>query len=992
MKKQLLKLGLLLLAFNTGMAQNKQSDFSTRSAPLFNPSHAAYRTTAPQPVPTTTTSTCMSVNLPTPATWTLTNYGTGTPVGANGWVNGMNQYLDKEKAMYFDVSASANTLLTQVYVGFGLAYSATPTKTVGIKLYDGTGGTIGAQIGTTGVITMAEIMADRNAGQYSLVIFPTPLSLPASKKFFVSVDVSGLQWAAAAHDTLNVLSNVTPQTTPTPVWEKWSDNTWHQYTTSGSWNLNISLLIHPFLTQAPITTSLTASSNTICAGQSVNYNSAGSTAGTYQWDFGAASTPTATGATPSVSYPTAGTYTTILLVSDACGSLGAAQTFITVKPKPTVTATPASTAVCSGASTTLNGGGASTYTWTGGVTNGTSFTPGSSGSYTVSGTAANGCTNTAVASVTVNTLPPVVAGTSTTTVCSGSPLTLNGSGATTYTWQPGNLANGASVSPTGNTTYSVTGTDANGCSKTATVAITVNALPNVSGASTPPAVCAGHTLTLNGSGATTYTWTGGASNGVAFTPASSGTYTVTGTGANGCTKASTVAVVVNALPTVNANSSSNSVCPGGQVTLTGAGASTYTWTSSLGASVSNGVAFTPASTASYTVVGTDANGCVNSAITSVTVAPTITVTAQASAPAVCAGSNLTLTGNGASTYTWTGGVSNGVPFVPTGSGTYTVTGASGSCSGSATIAIAVNPLPTVGASATATTLCSGANTTLNGSGATTYSWTGGAVNGVAFAPTVSATYTVTGTDANTCTNTATISVVVNPLPNVMANASATAICSGSQLTLTGSGATTYTWNGGISNGTPITPTGTATYTVIGTDANTCSKAATVTVVVNALPAVGANATNTMVCTGGSVTLTGTGASTYVWTGGVTNGVAFAPSATTAYTVTGTDANGCNNTAAITVSVSACTGVAQLSAAANSIVLYPNPASGDFTIASNGLSNTAVIEVYNSIGKLVLRETLSGDKHLVSSPLASGVYFVKVIDNGTTLVTKKLIRE
>ena len=129
---------------------------------------------------------------------------------------------------------------------------------------------------------------------------------------------------------------------------------------------------------------------------------------------------------------------------------------------------------------------------------------------------------------------------------------------------------------------------------------------------------------------------------------------------------------------------------------------------------------------------------------------------------------------------------------------------------------------------------------------------------------------------------------MNLLPTVTANASSAAVCSGAAETLTGSGASSYVWSNGVTNGAVFNPTTTNTYTVTGTDANGCANTATQLINVNTLPTVIANATSSSVCNGGSVTLTGSGASSYSWSGGVTNGVAFNPNITTTYTVTGTD--------------------------------------------------------------------------------------------------------
>ncbi|MEY8861382.1 hypothetical protein, partial [Tenacibaculum singaporense] len=116
-----------------------------------------------------------------------------------------------------------------------------------------------------------------------------------------------------------------------------------------------------------------------------------------------------------------------------------------------------------------------------------------------------------------------------------------------------------------------------------------------------------------------------------------------------------------------------------------------------------------------------------------------------------------------------------------------------------------------------------------------------------FVPTATTTYTVTGTDANGCENTAQVTITVNPLPTVTANASATTVCAGESVTLTGGGADSYVWDNGVSDGVSFVPTATTTYTVTGTDANGCENTAQVTITVNPLPTVTANASATTVC-------------------------------------------------------------------------------------------------------------------------------------------------
>jgi len=149
--------------------------------------------------------------------------------------------------------------------------------------------------------------------------------------------------------------------------------------------------------------------------------------------------------------------------------------------------------------------------------------------------------------------------------------------------------------------------------------------------------------------------------------------------------------------------------------------------------------------------------------------------------------------------------------------------------------ITVHALPSVGLSVSplSGTLCAGQSATLSGTGATSYTWTGGVTNGVAFAPPSSQTYTVTGTDANGCTNTAVTSLTVNSAPSltIVSNPVSGSVCTGNPATLTASGAVSYSWTGGITNGVAFTPPSTATYTVTATGANGCTNTGSRTITV-----------------------------------------------------------------------------------------------------------------------------------------------------------------
>ncbi len=224
------------------------------------------------------------------------------------------------------------------------------------------------------------------------------------------------------------------------------------------------------------------------------------------------------------------------------------------------------------------------------------------------------------------------------------------------------------------------------------------------------------------------------------------------------------------------------------------------------------------------------------------------------------------------------------------------------CKDSITKSIKVNPNPAIGVVASDTVICVGKSVTLSGTGALVYTWSGGILNGVAFTPDITNNYTVTGTDINACINTTTKTINVRNLPVIGIIASETKVCAGTAVILEGTGAKNYSWSGGVTNGVSFVPTSTSSFTVIGTDTNQCTNSATGIITVNPLPIVTATATQNLICAGNWVTLTGSGAVSYTWSGGILNGVSFIPAMTKTYTVIGTDSNNCSDTAVYTITV------------------------------------------------------------------------------------------
>lgn len=362
---------------------------------------------------------CNTLNYPWPWPADSWNFSSGgPPFGLNGWVNGNNSFDDQEKAMYFDASAYASTFMVQCYIAFGLAYSANPNKIVPVKVYDGTAGINsqpGAQIGTTYNLTMGEIMADVNGNYYTNVHFPTPITLPVSKRFFVSVDLSNLQWQPGAYDTLSIVSNNNGQTVPSAIWEKQNDALWYHYNSAGSWALDASMMMHPFLTSEPVNAQFTASPMTICQGDGITFDAAGSTyQDTLLWIFpGGTPNLVAEDPNPTVIFNTAGTQTiTLYVVGGGCSELDSAEVNVTVNPTPNVSVTAITNPICNGGSTVINATGGTTYVWSPGTglsgTTGPSVTanPTTNTTYNIAGTTGSCTGNT---SIDISVLNPPVA-------------------------------------------------------------------------------------------------------------------------------------------------------------------------------------------------------------------------------------------------------------------------------------------------------------------------------------------------------------------------------------------------------------------------------------------------------------------------------------------------------------------------------------------------------------------------------------------------------
>ncbi|MCW3078502.1 MAG: hypothetical protein JWO32_3111, partial [Bacteroidetes bacterium] len=660
-------------------------------------------------------------------------------------------------------------------------------------------------------------------------------------------------------------------------------------------------------------------SNSMCAGQSATINANGAV--NYTWS------PSATlssSVSPTVTASPVSTTVYSVTGTDANGCSNTATASVIVNPLPNLSTSDAT--ICMGGSTSLSVTGANSYTWSPptALNSSTATTvisnPTANITYSITGSDAMGCISTTLSTVIVNPVPNL--STTSSTICSGDSGTLTANGALSYSWIPAGALNTNTLAtvianPTANTTYTVIGSNAFGCSSSSVATVLVNSLPPLTASS--DTICEGQSTTLVASGASNYTWSPSSSlnsssnSTVTATPPASVVYTVTGAATNGCTVAATSTLIVNLLPSLSL--ASNTLCFGLTAPLTASGAATYTWlpSGSLSSGGNSLVIANPTVTTIYTVTGMSAQGCVKTLTTSVLV-NNLPVLSTADAT-MCAGSPVNLSVSGANTYTWvpvTGlGTATGsiVSANPTTTTTYSVTGQDlNGCTSSSVSQVVVNPLPPVSVTAPSV-ICAGQSANLLANGAVSYTWSN-SVNtpSQTVSPLLPTTYTVTGEDVNGCKKTVIqfLNVLIQPTLSISGTPT---VCTGKQIYLTAMGGSGYTWDNGDTTAViSVNPFGNTNYTV-SSGIVPCNSSTVFAVTVYTPAAINSYAQPPTMIYGLSSTLFGNGlsGSSYNWSGPGINCVncsenVVSPEVSSVYTVTITDNNGCVLTNTVLVDV------------------------------------------------------------------------------------------
>lgn len=587
------------------------------------------------------------------------------------------------------------------------------------------------------------------------------------------------------------------------------------------------------------------------------------------------------------------------------------------------------------ATANVSGGGGYTYSWsTQPVQTTATATNLAAGTYTVTVTNTIGCVQTATVTITQ---PPLYAAT-----ISNTPVTCNGAGngtATvtvtggtqpyTYSWSTLPVQTTQTAVNLGGGNVSVTVTDAQGCTTSATTGIAEPALLNAYISYTNSPMCTNTTgiATVGVTGGTapyTYHWnTTPVQTTATATNMPNGTYTATVTDANGCTDTATVVIYQTPavlVATTQQNVSCNGLADGSAGITVNSGTAPYTY---MWSNAQTTTTITNLGAGSYTVTVTDSNGCTGNATVNITQPGVLNAIVSGASNVLCHGA-----GNGSANIAVIGGTPgytflwNTLPVQTTpqatnlapGSYSALITDAHG-CTDSIQITISEPDPLDVAITNTVNATCglpNGSATAVATGGVTpyTYLWNSQPVQTTATAGNLNGgTYTVVVTDNNGCTDSAQVTLGQSPAVQVSTmpvNVSCNGTANGG-ITATISGGTqpvSYAWNV-AQPGLTISGLAPGLYSIVVTDSLGCMDSASASITEPAPLTAAITNLEHIKCYGGqdgtaSVTANGgTAPYSYLWSNGSTGATAGNMNPGT-YTVTITDANGCSDTETVQV--------------------------------------------------------------------------------------------
>ncbi len=760
-------------------------------------------------------------------------------------------------------------------------------------------------------------------------------------------------------------------------------------------------------------TTITSVENVSCYGGtgSVTVNSTGGTSPyTYIWS---STSTTETAPTITTTGLSAGTYT--ITVTDNNGCVETISVTITQPASPlgisVTSVTNVSCSVPGKAIASAATGGTSPYTYSWSPSGGTNLTATglSAGTYTITSTDNHGCTATALATITqaANTVEITISSV-TNVSCRGGTGTVRANAASggtspyTYSWSPGGGTNLTTTAISAGT-YTITVTDNHGCTSIVSATITQPAAAlGVALSSVTDVSCHGGTGTATASAATggtspySYSWSGGGGTTVSATGLTAGTYTLTTTDNHGCSATITTTVTQPAsVLGITIASVTNVSCNGGTGTVRANAATggtspyTYSWSATGGTNLTT----TAISAGTYTITVKDNHGCTETVSATVSQpASALGVTISSVTDVNCniqgsATAHAATGGTSPYTYSWSGGRGSNLTVTGLSAGTYTFEATDNHGCTSTVSATITQPASSLGItiSSVSNIRCNGgvgsaiANTGTGGTSPYTYSWSSGGGSSVTASGLSAGVYTITATDSHGCIATAS-ATVTQPASSLGITLSSVMDVScyggtGNAIANPGTGGTspyTYSWSGG--GGTNVTATGllSGVYTITATDNNGCLATASVTITQPAFVlGITISSVINVSCNGGAGTAIantatgGTSPYTYSWSGGGGTNVISSNLTAGIYTITTTDNHGCTASITATITQPAVIGISISSQ--TDISCFGDRGSATATAATGGTSPYTY-------------SWSSGSSTVTQTNLSAGIYTITATDS------------
>ena len=764
--------------------------------------------------------------------------------------------------------------------GGGGGYIATTNAVTGVNVNGGANGTVVQNaINNTKIATKFPPNGATSGGAGSIATSVAPFYLTAtnytvcpSSAVSLSVTVNGtapsglaISWYTVATGGTAV-SNSNPYGITAPAAA--GTYTYYAGTCPGTYRLPVLVTVNSSV--AP-TLSISATNTNVCSGTPVTLTVSGATS--YTWDANAGN---ATTNTVTVSPNTNTTYTVTGSTTGACAGTNTASISINVSTPPAITITPTSYSICSGINDTLKASGATSYTWSANAgsasTSSVVVLPNTLGATTYSLTGINGaCTSTQSVTINVTATPIVNISPTSAYICKGSNTTFTASGAMTYSWNTSATTNTVSVSPTNNTTYTVTGNNGN-CADTKTILVKVD-----NGITKADSISNAATCGQSNGSYVLNSVTGGISpyqinfNGTGFSAIAAFSYTVPSLAGNsypiiikdslGCTYTTIVTIGNTSGITKVDSSTTNTNCNAsvGVITINSIIGGTASYEANIDGGTFNTIisfpySFTNLASGTHTLIVKDASGCPHTSLIQVN---------SNSGPSSVATSTVQADTCGKSVGTITVGAVTGgtIPYqysidgvtyqtantftaLPTNTYTLYVKDNTG-CSITSTATVSNISGPT---SASVTAISDTCNKhvgslvvsqIIGGTSPYTYALNNGTYQASStFSALQASTYTVQVKDNSGCTytvtpNTTVVSIISVTTPTIAAGGNTT-FCNGGSITLTSSSASSYTWSTGANTQT-ITVNTQGVYTVTTTSQTGCTATDTITIIVNNNP-------------------------------------------------------------------------------------------------------------------------------------------------------------